>query len=71
MQKYETFFVWLLTDCKGQKAAVVATDSDAARELASAHAPQWRFATSEKISVANKLIRLPMVLALERHLDEM
>jgi hypothetical protein len=64
--KYEPVFVWLLTNSAGQRAVVLACDSDEAQQLAAVYAPQWRGATCEKIADTRRPSRTHRVLVLEK-----
>jgi hypothetical protein len=64
--KYEPVFVWLLTDCEGRRAVVLACDSDEAQQLAAAYAPHWRSAACEKIADTRRPNRVHRVIALEK-----
>jgi len=68
--KYEPLFIWLLTNGMGQRAAVLACDSNEAQQLATEYAPEyasyWRCATCEKIADTRRIGRVHRVLALEK-----
>lgn len=64
--KSEQLFVWLLTIGTGQRAVVLASDSDEAQQLAAEYEPHWRGATCEKIADTRHVSRAHRVLALEK-----
>lgn len=63
--KYEPLFVWWLTTGTGQRAVVLACDSDEAQQLAAEYEPHWRGATCEKIADTRSVCRMHRVLAIE------
>lgn len=66
--KYEPLAIWVLTNCRGLKAAVLALDGDEARQLAFDLDPngQWRTASCERIASDIRVSRVHRVLALEK-----
>jgi hypothetical protein len=64
--KYKPTFVWLLTNSQGQRAVVIADDTDEARQLADAQTPRcWHVATCENIA-ETRPSRVHKVLAMEK-----